>query len=140
MAYADAFERAKERARRADKMRAFYEPGFFGAQTSSYDDPLGFSREVRQDPLPSTMGGFTYFKPSDAPPPLASQPSGAGSTLPPEVLARIQAEDRAKRTRTAYSAPPIGPQNLSNYGIGQLRNYGVGALAAYSPLASLRRR
>lgn len=134
MAYADALVRAQ----RAKAMRAFYEPGWFGAPGPiAYTDPLGFSREASRDALPPTMGGFEYFKPSDAPPALPGQ---SGPAVPPEVLAQIQREKRARDTRKAYSAPPPGIGNLENYGVGQLQNYGVGALQAYQPLESLRRR
>lgn len=134
-----SYEAALERSKRARAMRSFYEPAWFGEQTTSYTDPLGFSREVRTQPLPPTMGGFTYVKPSDAPTPMANQPKGAGLTLPPEVLERIQAEERARKTRAAYSAPAVGPANLANYGTGALQGYGVGALQNYG-LNALRRR
>ena len=135
MAYADALKRAQ----RAMAMRAFYEPGWFGAPGPvAYTDPLGFSREAGRDQLPPTMGGFAYARPSDAPAPLANQPNMPA--MPPEVLAELERKRRATATRRAYSAPPVGQANLTNYGVGQLQNYGVGALGAYQPLESLRRR
>jgi len=132
MSYAGALERG----RRARAVQPFYEQAWFGPRTSTYTDQLGFSREARLDPPPSTLGGFQFYKPSDAPTPLP----GPMPQLPPEVLEQIRREEQARKTRLAYGMPPAGPANLASYGVGQLQNYGVGALSAYQPLESLRRR
>ena len=128
------WEEAVARARRADKMRAFYEPAFFGVSTSSYMDPLGVTRETRNDPWPTTMGGFSL--------PVAKIEGAykyAGPPPPPEVQKEIDANRRARRTRKAYLAPPVGITNLAGYGLGQLQNYGVGSLQNYG-INALRRR
>lgn len=129
--------RAAKRDERARKMRAFYEPAYFGQPASSYDRPTHYANNS-----PTTMGGFQHMRyepdagmgswlnlPEGSIGDIALDAIGPDTSLPGPDPAGL-AEDY--ELRQLYENPlPLGKANLSGYGVGQLSNYGVGSLKNY---------
>lgn len=118
------------RAARASRMRSFYEPAWFG-QGTRFGELLNIAPN-----LPTTMGGFSYTGSGNPEQPTLSYrdqviAANKGIGASPEESELMM---RDFRTRQLFDRPPIGPQNLDRYGVGQLKNYGAGALTAYGPL------
>jgi len=107
----------------ANRMKAFYEPAYFGSSSGygqAFNDWAGN--------FPTQMGGFSLGPEEREGFNANMDQLGGGSGYGGAIRGAL-------RARNAYDQPPVGPQNLANYGVGQLQNSGVGALDAYRPLA-----
>ncbi len=126
----------------AERMRAFYEPAFFGGQSQygSYGPafqmppapaPTGFPTKLPQQGGAGDGYNIGGFGPAPRKVQSIEQLRAGGVTGTDEQLQELHNQRAQRMIAYQDDQPPIGMANLAGYGKGQLKNYGMGELQNY---------